>query len=44
MNENFRLSDMFLEVKEEEKETWKIENDLTADWALEKIKEAREEI
>ncbi|CAH2212982.1 host-nuclease inhibitor Gam family protein [Tepidibacter aestuarii] len=43
MNENFRLSDLFLNVEEEEKETWKIENDNTADWALDKIKEAREE-
>lgn len=43
MNENFRLADMFLEVNEEEKETWKIDNDNVADWALDKIKESRED-
>ncbi|WFD09758.1 host-nuclease inhibitor Gam family protein [Tepidibacter hydrothermalis] len=43
MNENYRLSDIFLSVEEEERETWKIDNDNTADWALDKIKESREE-
>ncbi|WFD08732.1 host-nuclease inhibitor Gam family protein [Tepidibacter hydrothermalis] len=43
MNENYRLADMFLNVSEEERETWKIDNDNTADWALDKIKESREE-
>lgn len=43
MNENFRLSDEFLNVEEEEKGTWKIDNDNTADWALDKIKESRAE-
>lgn len=43
VNENYRLSDIFLNVEEEERETWKIDNDNTADWALDKIKESREE-
>ena len=43
MDENFRLSDLFLNVEEEEKETWKIDNDNKADWALDKIKESSEE-
>ncbi len=43
MDENFRLSDLFLNVEEEERETWKIENDNVADWALDKIKESKEE-
>ncbi|CAH2213212.1 conserved protein of unknown function [Tepidibacter aestuarii] len=43
MNENYRLSDIFLDIDKEEKETWKIDNDNTADWALDKIKESREE-
>ncbi|WFD11995.1 host-nuclease inhibitor Gam family protein [Tepidibacter hydrothermalis] len=43
MNKDFRLSDMFLNVGEEDRETWKIENDNVADWALDKIRESREE-
>ncbi len=43
MDENFRLSELFLNVEEEEKETWNIDNDSKADWALDKIKEIREE-
>lgn len=37
------LIDEFLDVKEEEKETWKIENDLSADWCLDKIREIQAE-
>ncbi|WP_187296403.1 host-nuclease inhibitor Gam family protein [Tepidibacter mesophilus] len=43
MNENYRLSDLFLNVEEEERETWKIDNDNTADWAIDNIKESKEE-
>lgn len=43
MNNNFG-ADLFLNVEEEQKQTWKIENDNTADWALDKIKETREEL
>lgn len=41
--ENLKLSDMFLNIEEEEKEEWKVTDDLTADWCLDKIREAQAE-
>lgn len=41
--ENIRLSDEFLTINEEEKETWKVTDDLSADWCLEKIRESKAE-
>ncbi|WP_427340953.1 host-nuclease inhibitor Gam family protein [Caloranaerobacter sp. DY30410] len=41
--ENIRLSNEFLTINEEEKETWKVTDDLAADWCLDKIKEAKAE-
>ena len=41
--ENLRLSDEFLNIKEEEKEDWKIKDDLSADWAIDKIRETNAE-
>lgn len=41
--ENLKLSDMFLDIEEEQKEVWKIDNDLSADWSLDKIREAQAE-
>lgn len=37
------LIDEFLDVQEEEKEVWKVEDDSQADWALDKIREAQAE-
>ncbi|WP_425447771.1 host-nuclease inhibitor Gam family protein [Dethiothermospora halolimnae] len=41
--EELRLSDEFLNVEEEEKETWKVQDDLAADWVLDKIRESKAE-
>lgn len=41
MNKDIRLSDMFLNVSEEEKEGFKVDNDLKADWCMEKVNDAR---
>ena len=41
--ENLKLSDEFLNVKEEERESWEIKDDLSADWAIEKIGETNAE-
>src|SRR5699024_4799890 len=37
------IIDEVLEVEEEEKETWKVEDDLSADWCLDKIRETKAE-
>lgn len=37
------IIDENLNIQEEEKETWKVENDLSADWCLDKIREAKAE-
>ena len=43
--ENIMLDmiDEFLDIEEEEKETWKVEDDLKADWCLDKIRESKAE-
>lgn len=41
--ENLRLSDEFLNIEEEEREDWKIKDDLSADWAIDKIRETNAE-
>lgn len=35
------LIDEFLDVQEDEKEAWKVEDDLAADWCLDKIRESK---
>lgn len=37
------LIDDFLNIDEEQKETWKVEDDLSADWCLDKIRESKAE-
>lgn len=37
------LIDEFLQVEDTNKEAWKVEDDLTADWCLDKIREAKAE-
>ena len=37
------LIDEFLDIKEEEKESWKVKNDVDADWCLDKIRESKAE-
>lgn len=37
------LIDEFLDIQEEEKEVWKVEDDLGADWCLDKIRESKAE-
>lgn len=37
------LIDEFLDIQEEEKETWKVEDDLGADWCIDKIRESKAE-
>jgi len=41
--ENKFGADLFLEVDEDQRELWKIEDDSTADWALDKVKETSDE-
>lgn len=38
-----KLHDMFLEVEEDQKETWKIENDNVASWVLDKVRDRKED-
>ena len=40
---NIKLSDEFLNVQEEQKETWRVTDDLTADWCLDKIRDNKVE-
>lgn len=42
-NVMLNLIDDFLKIDEGEKETWKVEDDLAADWCLDKIREAKAE-
>lgn len=35
------MADEFLDIREEKKEVWRVEDDLAADWCLDKIKESR---
>lgn len=35
------MADDYLDIQEDEKETWKIEDDLKADWCLDKIRECK---
>ena len=42
-NVMMNIIDENLNIQEEEKETWKVENDLSADWCLDKIREAKAE-
>lgn len=37
------IIDEFLDINEEEKETWKVKDDLAADWCLDKIRESKAE-
>lgn len=37
------LSNDFLEIEEDKKESWKVDNDLSADWALDRIREIEAE-
>ena len=41
--ENIKLSDGFINIQEDEKEVWKITDDLIADWSLDKIREIQAE-
>jgi len=42
-NVMLNLIDDFLQIEENEKESWKVEDDLAADWCLDKIREAKAE-
>ena len=42
--ENLKLSEQFLSIEEEEKEGWRIDSDLSADWTIRKIKAADAEL
>ena len=37
------MADEFLDIREEEKEIWRVEDDLAADWCLDKIRESKAE-
>lgn len=37
------MADDYLNIQEDEKEIWKVENDLSADWCLDKIRESKAE-